>query len=102
MRPSVGQVPVVPEPESVFRARLSNILRHNPNCSRIMLERRGTGAIHLGVDGVMPMRHLTEYDDQYSTTVNRGRPKRATMSFEAGRTRRPRRSIARTQLSPKT
>lgn len=56
----------VPEPESVFWPRLHEVLRHDSNRSLLMLDHRGAGAIHLGVDGVKPLRHLTAYDDPYA------------------------------------
>ena len=56
----------VPEPESVFWPRLHDALQRDPNRGLLMLDHLGAGAIHLGVDGVRPLRELTGYDDPYA------------------------------------
>ena len=55
----------VPEPESAFWPRLHDVLRCDPNRTLLMQDHLGAGAIHLGVDGVRPLRELTGYDDPY-------------------------------------
>jgi hypothetical protein len=47
----------------VFWPRLHDVLRCDPNRTFLMLDHLGAGAIHLGVDGVCPLRRLTVYDD---------------------------------------
>ena len=56
----------VPEPESSFWPRLHDVLQHDSNRGLLMLDHQGAGAIHLGVDGVRPLRRLMEYDDPYA------------------------------------
>lgn len=36
------------------------------NRTLLMQDHLGAGAIHLGVDGVRPLRELTEYHDPYA------------------------------------